>query len=128
MLQLYTLEEVAERLRIKPRKLGELLKDHPYYVRVGRQKLMEEADVRRLLEDLRWLNAHQDSKSTNRVSSRNRRSGTSVGHISVFEYSEALALARKRRLNDSSGSSNAKLKTDIISLDRLRGQRSRRRQ
>ena len=82
-IQLYTLEDVAEALRIKPRTHGELLKSRPYYVQVGRRKLMEEQDVRRSLEELRWARDHQGSKSTNRGGSPSRHSGTSGGHIST---------------------------------------------
>ncbi len=82
-IQLYTLEDVAEALRIKPRTHGELLKSRPYYVKVGRRKLMEEQDVRRSLEELRWARDHQGSKSTNRGGSPSRRSGTSGGHTST---------------------------------------------
>lgn len=46
-------------LRIKPRTHGELLKSRPYYVQVGRRKLMEEQDVRRPLEELRWARDHR---------------------------------------------------------------------
>lgn len=100
-IQLYTLEEVAEVLRIKPRTLGELLKTYPYYVQVGRRKLMEEQDVRRLLEELRWARDPQGLKSTNRGGSPSRRSGTSAGRISKSEYSEALALVQKLKRNGS---------------------------
>ena len=44
---------------------------------------MEEQDVRRSLEELRWARDHQGSKSTNRGGSPSRRSGTSGGHTST---------------------------------------------
>ena len=48
-----TMDDVAARLRISRRKLQDILRDHPYYLQVGRSKRFAEEDFQRLIAALR---------------------------------------------------------------------------
>lgn len=47
-LTLYTKDEVAERLRISPRKLQDVLREFPAGRTIGRRRLFSDADIARI--------------------------------------------------------------------------------
>lgn len=63
----FTMNEVAARLRISRRALQELVKKHPFYANNGRKKLFAEADIVALWEAMR-------SPETKRAEQRGGRS------------------------------------------------------
>jgi excisionase family DNA binding protein len=79
------MEEAAERLRISRRYLQTLLRQHPYYRRVGRRNLMSEEDLRRL-----WNALPRPEPA--RVLPHRRLSRAAQATLD-----EALALTRQRR-------------------------------
>ena len=107
MTALLTVDEVAARLRTKPRKLKEWLRKRkgvdnqgrPYYRSFGRTKLFSEADVSRIIEALPC-----PSSSSRPVKAR--RTGRSAGRTSESLYTEAARLTGKQWLaSNSPGSS-----------------------
>ena len=51
--RIYTMDEVAQAMRMSRRSLQELLKKHPYYHRNGHKKLFRQADIEALWEAIR---------------------------------------------------------------------------
>ena len=49
---LYTMDEAAEMLRIKRRRLQMLLHDYPFYRMIGRRKLFTHGDIEKIIEAL----------------------------------------------------------------------------
>jgi hypothetical protein len=102
-----TVREVAECLRMTPRRLMEWLRAHPhdhhgepFYSPMGRTKTFDESDIARIRA------AARDEErcrlgSSHRIAARGR-SGRSTGRVSASPLTEALALASERRPRGSS--------------------------
>lgn len=97
-VELYTMPETAEQLRVSRRWLQDFIKEHPFYRMAGRKKLFSAEDVRKL---------HEAMPRPEPIQSLKRRSRRAVpvhygvarllsgGRMNTVE--EAIALARAKR-------------------------------
>src|SRR6184192_1821580 len=102
LIALYTLDEVAERLRKSRRWLQDFIRVRPYYRLAGRTKLFSETDIARLVEALPC-----PSVSCPRAKVK-RRTGTSVAVTSGSVLTAALELASEGSPKRSCENGNAR--------------------
>ncbi|MEE8607162.1 MAG: hypothetical protein V3S55_06145 [Nitrospiraceae bacterium] len=116
-LILYTMDEAAEKLRIKRRRLQMLLQDFPFYRQIGRRKLFTPGDLKKIVEALPC-----PSRSSN---ARGRPTGTSEGLTSGNQLTDLLEVIESKSPSGKDGRSNGRSRTGVINLSEARAQRSR---
>ena len=100
-LNMMTMEEAAETLRISRRALQEIIKRHPFYVPNGRRKLFTEADLAAIVAGLR-REVDECRSNSSRPASAKRRIGRSVEPTSASAWTRAQELLTKPSRNRSS--------------------------
>lgn len=114
-IQLMTMDEAAEVLRVSRRSLQEIIKRHPFYVPNGNRKLFTEADLMAILAGLR-REVEQCRSSSSLPAMAKRRTGRSEEHTLESAWTRARELLMKR--SQSKSSQRKDERSNVVSLPR----------
>ena len=98
--RIYTMDEVAQAMRMSRRALQDLLKKYPYYSRNGHKKLFRQADIEALWEAMRCPSNLPEEKV--------RTTGTSAGPSEASLYLRARELTSRKPQRKSASSGKAR--------------------